>query len=307
MRFPLLFVVGMLGVLPAFAQQPVLPGAPSAPAPVPAPPVPASSPASSDPTEVIGATYSVELRSGTSFLGTLLEATPVELTFQSKDLGRLTVQRSNIRQLVLLSHEQALRGFEYVGNGTRMLFAPTARNLRRGEGYVQSLEVILASVNYGITDNISVGLLLPIVPSLGISVVAITPKVSAPVTDKLHVGAGLLYAFADKGSGGVAYGLATYGTSDSNFTLGLGYGLANRGFSSTPVVVAGGNVRLSNRFFLADENYIFNEGVGGLLGVKVAAPRISGSLGFLYATGGDVQFVPAYLEIAYRFGKVARQ
>lgn len=257
------------------------------------------------PSEVVGQPYNVELLTGTSFLGVLQEANPQSLTFDARGLGVVTVQRTNLRQLLPLSAKQFRKGYEDVGNATRMFFAPTAHNLRKGEGYVQSIDVILAGVNYGITDNFSVGVLLPVTPSAGISVLAITPKVSAPVSDKVSLGVGVAYAFASGGSGGVGYGVATYGTNDSNVTLGAGYGFTSGEVSRSPVVVLGGNLRVSNRVFLVDENYIYSAGVSGLVGLRVAAPRLSGSLGILYSSQLPI-FIPAYVEVAYRFGKVRR-
>ena len=214
MRF-LLLVGGMLLSGAAWAQQPALPGAPQPPAlpGAPQPNQPASSPTPrttalptteliGHPGEVIGQTYSVETVGGTLFSGTLREATEETLTFQTRELGLVTLQRANLRQLMNQTPEQVRRGFDYVGNGTRMFIAPTARNLHQGEGYAQVINIFVTSINYGITDNISVGALIPIVPVLGIPFVALTPKVSVPITDKFHVGAGLLYGFATCAGGG---------------------------------------------------------------------------------------------------------
>jgi len=264
--------------------------------------------------EVIGQVYSVETIGGTQFSGVLRDATDQTLTFETKELGLITVQRVNLRQLMSQTPEQARRGFDYVGNGTRMFIAPTARNLYQGEGYVQALNIFLLGINYGLTDNISVGLLMPVVPFLGVPALAITPKVSVPVSDKLHVGAGVLYGFATgiaggSGSAGVGYGLATYGSADTNVTLGLGYGFGSDGIGSTPVGVIGANLRLSRLFSLVNETYIAdfgsNGGFGGLAGFRYASPRFSGSLGALYYTvRNDSGIYPAYLDVAYRFGKI---
>jgi hypothetical protein len=264
--------------------------------------------------EVIGQVYSVETIGGTQFSGVLRDATDQTLTFETKELGLITVQRVNLRQLMSQTPEQARRGFDYVGNGTRMFIAPTARNLYQGEGYVQALNIFLLGINYGLTDNISVGLLVPVVPFLGVPALAITPKVSVPVSDKLHVGAGVLYGFTTgiaggSGSAGVGYGLATYGSADTNVTLGLGYGFGSGGIGSTPVGVVGANVRLSRLFSLVNETYIADfgssGGFGGLAGFRYASPRFSGSLGALYYTvRNDSGIYPAYLDVAYRFGKI---
>lgn len=302
-KFFTLLTLSTLAAVAAHAQQPALPSAPQPPA-SPLPPAPLAQ----DPGEIIGQTYSVELRTGTSFIGVLRATTAQDLTFDTRELGTVTVQRANLRQLVARTGRQASLGFDDVGNSTRMFFAPTARNLRKGEGYVQDIDIYLAGVNYGFTDHFSVGLLVPIIPAANFFAAAITPKVSVPVADKFSVGAGVLYAvatgFGESVSGGVGYGLATYGTADSNVTFGLGYGFAQGDVSSSPVAVVGGNLRVSRRLFLVDETYIASGGFGGLLGVRVAASRASGSIGVLYSSAGAGNFTPAYLEFAYRFGKV---
>ena len=250
----------------------------------------------------LGGNYSVELLSGSSFIGKLIAQRENELEFMTKDLGRLTVQKANIRRLQLLTATQALHGWEPVGNGTRIFFAPTARPLRKGEGYVQNIDIFLLGANYGITDNISFGVLVPVLPGVGLSVFALTPKVSFQVQDKLHVGGGILYASDFRSGGGVGYGVATYGSADNNVTLGLGYGFASGDISSSPVVVVGGATRISRRISLLNETYIYTGGLAGLLGFRVAATRLSGSLGILYATEID-QIIPAYAEVTYRIGK----
>jgi len=317
MRFPLL-IGSLLLALPARAQQPALPGAPQPPAPQSAPPRTAELPAATvtgHPGEVIGQTYSLETVGGIQFTGILRAATEEALTVETRELGVVTVQRTNLRQLTSQTPEQARRGFDYVGNSTHMFLAPTARNLHQGEAEAQVINIFLSSVNYGITDNISVGLLVPVIPFVGIPALAITPKVSAPLTDKLRVGVGVLYGFTTgvfgsrTESAGLGYGLATYGTADTNLTLGLGYGFAGGDIGRSPVAVVGANVRLSRLFTFVNETYLANfdgsGGFGGLAGLRYATPRFSGSLGALYYTSRyDSGLYPAYLDVAFRFGKI---
>ena len=346
---PLTMPKSLLGLLlllatAAFAQQPTaLPGAPQpGPAVAPTAPPPASLPttlaATSAPavaptpalpgTEIIGQSYSVELRSGPSFIGVLQVATAESLTFTTKDLGSVTVQRANLRQLTQLSAEQARRGYDDVGNGNRLLFAPTARNLRRGEGYVQSAYVVLVAVDYGVTDYFSIGTLFTFVPSAGSdNFFSLTPKLSAPVAHDLRVGAGAVLGVTSGGTFGVTYGNATYGSADNNLTVGLGYGFAGSAFSSTPVFVLGGATRVSRRVSLLNETYIFHTEddysrdnlVAGIAGVRLAGQRLGGSLGILYlvvshkdknygyygssSSDSDGGAVP-YAEVSYRFGKI---
>ncbi|MBJ6145792.1 hypothetical protein [Hymenobacter sp. BT559] len=313
----LLLLGGLLMAGSAWAQQPALPGAPQPPVPG-APAAPGTVRMSELPEtnvtgrhEAVGQVYSVETAGGTIFTGTLRATSEESLTFETKELGIVTLQRTNMRQLSSLTPEQVRRGFNYIGNGTRMFLAPTARNLHKGEGEVQVINIFLTGANYGITDNISVGVLVPIIPFVGVPFVAVTPKVSVPINDKFHVGAGILYGFATgfEGSAGAGYGLATYGTADTNVTFGLGYGIGSGGVSSSPVGVIGANVRVSRLFSLVNETYLANfgsvGGIAGLGGLRYTAPRFNASLGLLYYSArNDGGVYPAYLDVGFRFGKV---
>ncbi|GAB3576041.1 hypothetical protein [Hymenobacter daeguensis] len=334
---PLLGCSGALALASITAQAqtapPVLNSLPAAPAPPPpgsAPaPLPTTPPATSygTPTEVIGATYSVELKSGNTFIGVMSAATADELEFTTKDLGVLHIQRQNLKQLVVLTAEQARRGYDDVGNGNRLFFGPTARNLRKGEGYVQNMELFILNLNYGITDNFSMGAIVSIVPDAGSdNFVGLTPKLSFPVAEKVRAGVGAMLLFTSGGTGGVTYANATYGGADHNLTAGIGYGFAGRtGFSSTPVLMLGGATRVSRRISLINETYVLRDRdnygtatlIAGIAGLRYAGPRIGGGLGLLYvhasynengAYGPGYQYsngttVP-FAEITIRFGKI---
>lgn len=308
--------------LPALAQQPA-PTPPPALSPAPQPRAAAAAPI---PGEIVGQTYNVELVSGTAFLGVLTASSLNELSFQTKDLGLLVIQRVSIKQLTLLTGEQARRGYDYQGNGNRLFFAPTARNLRRGEGTVQTIDIFLLGVNYGITDNISVGALFTWIPAAGSdNLFALTPKVSFPVSEDLRVGAGALIVFANGDNVTLAYANTTYGSADNNLTGGVGYAFVRGEHVSTPVFLLGGARRVSRRVSLLNESYILHLNdsfrketfVGGIAGVRVAGQRLSGGLGLMYGyssyteygsyyggySSSDFNALP-FAEATFRFGRV---
>ena len=306
--------------LPALAQQPV---------PATSPPVLEAAPLTAPPSvpgEIIGQTYTVEVKSGTAVVGTLTAATAEELSFQTKDLGVLVLKRANIRQLTLLTPEQARRGFDYQGNGNRLFFAPTARNLRRGEGTVQTIDIFLLGVNYGITDNISMGALFTWIPEAGSdNFFALTPKVSIPVREQVRLGAGALVVLRSGSNFTLAYANGTYGSADNNLTAGVGYAFVQGQYVNTPVFIVGGATRVSRRLSLLNETYILNVKdsydnatfIGGIAGVRISGQRLSGSLGLMYgfssytnvrSGGGGDSFSGGgalpFAEATYRFGRV---
>ncbi len=273
-----------------------------------------------------GRSYSVEVRSGNRFMGVLQAASDEALDFDTPDLGRVHVLRTNLREMVLLSAEQARTGRDYVGNGERLFFGPTARNLRRGEGSVQDIDVFLLTANYGISDNFSMGVIATFIPQAGSdNLFGLMPKASVPLSANVRVGAGALVLFAGGEAAGVTYANATLGSADHHLTGGLGFGFSGGGgFGSTPVLMVGGATRVGRRISLVDETYILHlsdgntsaTGVAGIAGLRVTWPRISGGLGLAYLgfsyndsysssriSNSAVEAFP-YLDVAFRFGKV---
>jgi hypothetical protein len=256
----------------------------------------------------------------------LQAATPTELEFLTKDLGVLRIKRSDVKQMVLLTADRANKGYDDVGNGNRLFFAPTARNLRRGEGTVQDIYIFLLGVNYGITDNFSMGALFTWLPEAGSdNLFALTPKVSFPVSEGVHVGGGGLLVFVGGANINIVYGNTTFGSADNNLTAGVGYSFIRGEYINTPIFMLGGATRVGRRISLMNESYVLRVSdqysnatlVGGIAGLRVAATRISGSLGLLYGyyaydsrynsgypdTDSGTQWHP-FAEVTFRFGKV---
>ena len=282
------------------------------------------------PTEIIGRSYSVEVRSGNRFVGVLQAADAEALDFDTPDLGRVHVLRSNLKELVLLSAEQARTGRDYVGNGERLFFGPTARNLRKGEGSVQDVDVFLLTANYGLSDNFSMGIIASFIPTAGsYNFFGLTPKASVPLGANVRAGAGALVLFSGGETAGVTYANVTVGDADHNLTGGIGFGFSGSGgFGSTPVLMLGGATRIGRRISLVDETYVVHSsstsssnnfsatGVAGIAGLRITWPRISGGVGLAYAgfsyndsysssrISNSAATAYPYLDVAFRFGRV---
>lgn len=319
---------------PALAQTdpPVLGTPPTAPAPAapPAPSAPLPASVTNDP-YILGRTYRVETTAGTSFTGKLMSMSLTMLEFDTQELGRITLERDRIRR----AYEQEAgktrnikASYFDAGNGNRLFFAPTGRGLRKGEATLQNVNLFVMGLNYGVTDNLSLGGYVSLIPWLSPDeqVLVLTPKVSFPVSEKVHMGAGLLYVrvpnFDTNNSGigvGVGYGALTYGSADDNLTFGLGYGFVEGEIGSTPLLQVGGQKRVSRRVSLVSENYIVADsqaGAFGLYGTKINWPRASLGLGAAYiydfgynSTSASLEttyIVPVYADFTFRFGKGAK-
>ena len=297
-----LFCVLALGGGAALAQTapPVLSSPPVAPAPVVAPAsaaaLGAASATAADPF-LLGRTYRVETMQGTTFTGMLVSMSLTSLEFDARELGHVTFERGQIRRADLqgVLPPTTKAGYYDIGNGNRLFFAPTGRGLRKGENTLQVVSLYFVGGNFGLTENISLGGYISVIPGLGLNnqFLMLTPKFSLPISEKLQVGAGALYlripdfnGTLDRAYGaGILYGAATYGSADNNVTAGLGYGFFEGEIGSTPILQLGGQTRVSRRISLISENYIIVDsraGMGGLYGIKVNWPRTSLGLGAAY-------------------------
>jgi hypothetical protein len=136
-------------------------------------------------------------------------------------------------------------------NDTRYFFAPSAFNLKQGDGYYQNVYFLMNSANYGVSDNLSIGggIILPV----GIYV---TPKINFKITERFYAGGGVLAGVLPGPSAvGIVYGITTYGTNEHNITLGGGWGFYEDEFSQRPIITVNGMTRISRRLALVTENW----------------------------------------------------
>ncbi|HLN20608.1 MAG TPA: hypothetical protein VK213_05935 [Bacteroidales bacterium] len=144
-------------------------------------------------------------------------------------------------------------------HSSRYFFSPSSMNLKKGEFYYNSLYFILHDVQYGISDQFSIG--------MGTTVFGfpfyITPKISIPVNERNSFAIGDMLMVGTWGSrftGNLLYGTYTVGNFENNFTAGGGY-LHIGGADVTDKINAvvlnfAGLVKLSDYMFLITENYL---------------------------------------------------
>jgi len=222
--------------------------------------------------------YRIETTDGNTFIGQLIAETDESITILTESAGEITISRNNIRKMTLLENDRMREDGFWHDNpqSTRYLFAPNAIGLRKGEGYYQNTWILFNNVNYGITNNFSIGAGTVPLFLFGSSSTPfwIMPKLSIPVaSDLVHLSAGALIGGVigeDDGSGGLLYGTGTVGDTNKNLTLGLGYAYGGGEISSTPVVNISGMYRTGQSIYFISENYFIPDtDAGGLVSFGV--------------------------------------
>lgn len=208
----------------------------------------------------------VETTDGNVFTGTLVSEDENRIIVRTSTLGEITIERSRIRRITEIDDSRMRNGKYWYDNpqSTRYFFAPNALGLPKDKGYYQNVWIFFNNVNYGVSDNFSIG--GGIVPmflfGVGETPVWVLPKVSIPVgSDQFHLAAGAMLGgvvgSGDSDIAGVFYGMGTFGDRDRNLSLGLGYGYSSGEISSTPVITISGMYRANQSIYYISENYFF--------------------------------------------------
>jgi hypothetical protein len=267
-------------------------------------------------------TLSVGVRDGSTFMG--------RVTSVRGDTAEMTTSSGTVRFYVLdVTRASIVRAADMVNgeywfpnpNATRLLFAPTGRMLKRGDGYFSDYMLFFPGVAGGITDRITIGGGFSILPGVGFDeqLFYVTPKIGVIAREKVNVAIGALVArvglgdsddndFGDGDSDndtfGIPYVVGTFGGENRSFTTGIGYGYANGKLADNPALLFGGEMRLSRRFGLVSENYVFPDAFDGAvlsLGARFFGEKMSGDFGLVRPVGSDDTVFFPYIGLVVNF------
>jgi hypothetical protein len=262
-------------------------------------------------------TLAVGMRDGSTFMGrvTSVRGDTAEMATSSGTVrfSVYDVKRSNVvRAIDMVNGEYWFPN----PNTTRLLFAPTGRMIRKGDGYFSDYLLFFPGVAVGITDRITIGGGMSIFPtSLDEQLYFVTPKLGVIAREKVNVAVGALIMHAGLGNddefseGGndtfsIPYVVGTFGGENRSFTTGIGYGYSNGKLSSSPALLFGGEMRVSRRMGLVSENYVFSDAFDGVLvslGARFFGEKMSGDFGLVRPLGADDSYFFPYIGLVVNF------
>lgn len=262
--------------------------------------------------------YAVTLSNATTLIGriTLVSADSVRVVSAAMTA---TVARREVRSVRAYPATALHDGVLWPENphATRLLFAPTAIPLRRGEGYVADFWIFFASAATGITDRFTLGAGMSLFPSDDFTdnLFYALPKYTVVSQPRLKVALGALMASVPWSSNddggrrrqslGILYGVATTGSPESNLTLGAGWGYVGGTLANKPVITLGGQHRATKRIALISENWFvpFDNDVGGFVsyGVRMLGEKIAVDLALGSPVGADKFYFPGVPLLGFAF------
>lgn len=231
--------------------------------------------------------YSLTLHDGSVITGVLLDENDKEIKLETENIGIVTIPKYTVKTI----EDAALDGN---GNPIKKPHNPTfatryfltTNGLSIPKGEIQTMFSLLGwDLNYGITENVSVGVMAS---WIGAPIIA-NVKYTKQLSEDLHVGAGLLagtgsWTASDFG-GVLPYGTLTLGNRRSNLNFSAGYGKVflgqrfdnNNGNTGSAMISGGGIFALNDRLSLVFDSFLLmnNNSINGFLtpGIRLASKR----------------------------------
>jgi hypothetical protein len=172
--------------------------------------------------------FVVTTNSGGEFIGVIISQNEKEVLIETKDRGRVSIPKYEVRELKELKDGELNSKGNYVGEqvfATRYFFTTNALPLEKGESYVL-WNWFGPEIHFGAAKNLTLGCMttwvgIPIVASL---------KYSIPLNENINIGAGAMLGTgswaAPEFGFTLPYGALTIGNRKTNLNLSAGYGAA---------------------------------------------------------------------------------
>ena len=243
----------------------------------------------------------IKMENGDEYKGTVSKKDSETIVLKTVN-GEISLIATNVRSIENYDYEGI---FEFPNpHDTRYFFGPTGIPIKKRKGYYQNLLVTTNFVNYGITENFSIGGGFEFTSTiLGSPVWFLTPKVGFEVKENVHVGGGLFMAgFAAFGTATLGYGIVTFGDSETNLSIGAGYGLVDGELSDNPAIMFSGTHRVSKSISLLSENYVLPNSLEdvsyfGIHGIRILSKNNAFDIGLTFRPGAS--FLPALPFVGY--------
>lgn len=262
-------------------------------------------------------THVLRLRDGSTLVGKLLSRDSTTVRFETNG-GVLTIPAFNVIEIKAIASAE-MHGTEYWfpdPNRTRLFFGPTGRMLEKGEGYYSNTYLLLQNFVGAPTSNITLGGGFSVIPTsdfLKNNVYYVTPKIGVYTSPSTNAAVGALIGFSPIDNGhsfGIAYAVATQGGPDGSVTGGVGYGYADGTRTERPILMLGGEQRLSRRVAFVTENYAYwsrNNTLSGAMtsyvsyGLRFMGEKLSTDFAFINKTDNWIFPGVPYISFAVKF------
>lgn len=219
-------------------------------------------------------TYIIKTNNGDIYFGDVVSKDSLSLSIKIKNdtSSVYNIQFESIKAITIADSSNIRNGKYWYKNSyySEYYITSSAYNIKKGDFYYQNTFLLVHSLNYGISDNISVqagcepiSLFSGLAEGSPLSSYFISPKFGFKINDRLQIGGGLFFAsipliMVSNNSNhlGAVYGVATYGSNDHNITCGLARAYYDEWLNQFTILNISGTTRLSPHIALVSENWL---------------------------------------------------
>ena len=201
----------------------------------------------------------ITFKDGNILRGKIIKENSSVVIFKSDLTGEISISQEKILTIKFFDPENTGNQQVYVNLASRYFFSPSAFNMKKGDGYYQNTWFSLSTFNYAFSDYFTLGGGFELFSFLlGTPLVMITPKISIPISDNFHIGAGYMFIgvigkYGEHTFGNIAYGNFTVGNPDLNFSVNAG---TNIEYPGKPVLTLNAFIKMSPNFGFMTENWL---------------------------------------------------
>ncbi len=248
----------------------------------------------------------VTLTNGNTFSGFVEAVGGLSAGVKTKD-GVFNFNYDRIKSVELVDSKDRTTRWYKNPAANKLFITPSGRMTEAGSGYYQNTYIFFSTLSYGVTKNVTLSGNFSMIPGLGVNnqLFSLSAKVGTNVSDNLSVsGTASYYSVFDSDYGfSTVFGATTYSWNQLDLTAGLGLGITDESTSDL-IFILGAQYRVSEKFALLTENFVFPGDGGdlipiGILGGRFIGQRIAADLGFL--VGDDIGAMVPFVSFMVKF------
>ena len=258
----------------------------------------------------------VKLRDGSTVVGriTALSADSIKVRLNQGEVSLVRSGITEVRQVPAALMRNGQYWFENP-HATRLLFSSTAFPLEKGTGYYANTWLFIHTFAVGLSDRFTLGGGATTIPGIAFqdNLFLLLPKYTVISRPRAHFALGALLGLLpfdddfdnEVASAGFLYGVGTFGTRESNVSLGAGWGYNDAEITSRPLIMLGGQGRIARRVSLISENWFFPDGddTEGAIsyGLRLLGESISADIAWVTPLGVGSRIGFPWLGFAFKF------
>lgn len=232
----------------------------------------------------------IVLKDGSEMIGYVKNIDSAKLKFETVSGVKIEIRKDQIDEII---DERRDYKIGQDPNRSRLFFSPTGRNLKSGTGYFSVNELLFPIVAFGVHDYVTIAGGMSLVPASESQLIYFNGKVGVYQSENINISAGYLYSNITSSDGeglSLLFGNGTFGNEAASLTLSLGLTLSGDDPGKYPMIVLGGEAKVSNSVKLITENWIptYPNSINMFsFGIRFFGKRLAGDFGLVLPIDSD--------------------